>query len=89
LLDSAGLLNMFAHGGAAATVLRRWSVEIGERYRWHLNVQVNAIQEWATDLANVSVDGRWGAFAWSARIAKKTAWARIHRRNQNEVRRER
>ena len=54
----------------------------------HFNVQIDAIQQRAGNALAITLHLSWTATAFAFEIAKIAAWARIHRGDQHELRRE-
>jgi hypothetical protein len=67
---------------------RRGLGQLRERHGGDLDVQVDAVQQRAGDLAQVLLDLRRRAAAGPPRIGAVSAGARVHRRHQDEVGRE-
>ena len=64
-------------------------LQLPDRQRRGLDVQVDPVQQGAADLRPVALDLRWRAAAFALGIAQIAARAGVHRRHQHETARER
>src|SRR5580704_8126862 len=75
---------------AATYLLRRYNLilpaQLLARYRRNLDMQIDPIKERPADLSEISLDEPAGAPAFPSGIAEESASARIHRRDQHEIR---
>ena len=56
---------------------RRAACQLVEWYCWHFDVNVDAIQKWATNATHVTFDLRRRAIAGTTGIGSIAAWARV------------
>ena len=73
----------------AFTQRRRFSgsirqIEVGDRYRAHRDVKVDAIDQWSRDPAPVSCQRALVALAGDGGVTCKSAWTRIHSSNEHK-----
>src|ERR1035437_7548001 len=87
VLDRPRLLDALAHlrRGDAAVYGPHFLV----RHRGYFDLQVNPVEQRPTDLAQVPLNLRWCASAFTRGIAEEATPARVKRTNQNKAGRER
>lgn len=88
-LQLAGTCLRYAglHGGAVFGG-RSIAAQFGRWQPWHLQLQVDAVQQRAGDACAVAGDRVGRAAAAATAVASPATWARVHRRHQLEAGRE-
>src|SRR5438067_13886800 len=73
----------------ARRLLRTFARHLAIFDRWHLNVEIDPVQQRAGDALTITLHLARAAAAFALQIAEVTTWTRIHCRHQHEFARER
>ena len=83
-LNGAGLVHLRPHGCAAGTFLA--AGQFLKRNAWHLQVQVNPVQQGTADFAHVFFNLLGAALAGMPAVTQISARARVHAGNEDKLR---